>query len=330
MGCRGMSNRALRWAFRLRVTGAAKAVLVALADCMNDRTGRCDPSHGTLSLFAGVDERTVRRACAKLQALHLVEIIERPGRPSQYGLAVGTDAQTPDTTPDLTSDEPRAPRPTRPHATPDTTPDRPGHHARPTPDTVSETPDTTPDEPLEPELQPEETLREAPDQRGECSLFRDEAVVTAPTPPRKRGSRPKSKTAPDPAWRPDAKGVAYAASKGINDVDGEIEQFVDWHLSRGEMRADFKAAWRNWCRTAESFRQGAGSLHAAARPNSASPAAQRPGALDLRYFDRPALEVAALPRPRVGSSEHRAWVAAHDGLETQAPGTVQSEIRGAL
>jgi hypothetical protein len=113
-----MSNRALLWAFRLKVAGAPKAVLVALANCLNDRTGRCDPSHTTLALYAGVDERTVRRACASLQASHLVEIIERPGRPSQYKLAVGTKIDTPGTTPDLVADEPRTPCPTPLDATP--------------------------------------------------------------------------------------------------------------------------------------------------------------------------------------------------------------------
>jgi hypothetical protein len=319
-----MSNRALQWAFRLPVTGAAKAVLLALADCLNDRTGRCNPSHATLALHAGVDERTVRRACASLQESHLVETIERPGRPSQYKLAVGTKSDTPDTTPDHKADEPWTPRPTLGDETPGTMPD-PGHHARPTPGMVSETPGTTPDEPLEPKEQPERTKRVAPNQRAEGSLFSNDAAPVTPTAPRTRAPRAKSKTAIDPAWKPDAKGLAYAASRGIIDVPAEVEKFVDWHLSHGMTRADYNAAWRNWCRKAQEFRQGDGP-HTTALRNTAGPAA----VLDLRYFGRPPSEVAALPQPRVGSQEHHAWVAANDGLETPAPDTVKSKIRTAL
>jgi len=39
-----VSNSALRWAFRLPLKGPFKSALVALADCLNDQTGRCDPS----------------------------------------------------------------------------------------------------------------------------------------------------------------------------------------------------------------------------------------------------------------------------------------------
>ncbi len=75
-----MSNVALRWAFRLPVKGAPKSVLVALADCLNDDTRRCDPSGATIALFAGIDERTVRRALRALAADGLITVTDRPGR----------------------------------------------------------------------------------------------------------------------------------------------------------------------------------------------------------------------------------------------------------
>ncbi len=139
-----MSNRALRWAFRLPITGAAKPVLLALADHFNDETGRCDPANGTLALFAGKDERTVRRALGTLQALGLITTTERRGRPSLHALAIGAAPKTPDTTPA----PPRTPRPPTPRAAMDTVTGGGGHHARPTPDTVSGTPDTMAPKPI--------------------------------------------------------------------------------------------------------------------------------------------------------------------------------------
>jgi hypothetical protein len=63
-----VSNSALRWAFRLPLKGPFKSALVALAECLNDQTGRCDPALTTLALFAGVDQRTARRACRAVTA----------------------------------------------------------------------------------------------------------------------------------------------------------------------------------------------------------------------------------------------------------------------
>jgi hypothetical protein len=157
-----MSNVALTWAFRLPVKGAAKPVLLALADCLNEDTGRCDPSNRTLALFAGVDERTVRRACRALAADGLITITDRPGRPSQYTLAVTAARTTPDIMPAPYAGQPRTPRPPFDGGTPDIMPDHPGHHAPPTPDTVSGTPGTAPPKPLEPPVQPTLNLNGSP------------------------------------------------------------------------------------------------------------------------------------------------------------------------
>jgi hypothetical protein len=50
--------------------------------------------------------------------------------------------------------------------------------------------------------------------------------------------------------------MAYAASKGIDDVDSEAEKFIDWHLAHGQMRADYDAA----CATGVAGRRFSGSL----------------------------------------------------------------------
>jgi DNA-binding transcriptional ArsR family regulator len=147
-----VSNTALTWAFNVPIKGAPKGVLVALADCMSDATKRCDPSNARLALYAGVDERTVRRALRSLADGGLITVTEREGRRSQFTLAI----TAPDVTPPRYIDEPRTLCPPITLATPDTTSDHPGHYALPTPDTVSKTPDTTPPYPLEPSIKPKE------------------------------------------------------------------------------------------------------------------------------------------------------------------------------
>ena len=82
-----MSMHALRWAFRLSLTGPRKSVLVSLADHCGD-TFTCWPSARRLALWSGCSERSVRDALHQLAAQGLVAITSRDGRVSKYRLLV--------------------------------------------------------------------------------------------------------------------------------------------------------------------------------------------------------------------------------------------------
>lgn len=91
-----MSILALRWAFPIQITGAKKAVLLALCDHHNESRGDCYPSVERLSKDAGVCPRTVRTAIQDLRTLGLIRISQSAGRRSNdYVLlineAVGAD-----------------------------------------------------------------------------------------------------------------------------------------------------------------------------------------------------------------------------------------------
>lgn len=84
-----MSNAALDWAFRMPITGAAKAVLVALANLAN-KDGIAWPSTATIALHAGVAKRHVLRVLADLERRGAVKIERRNRAVSEYKLAIGT------------------------------------------------------------------------------------------------------------------------------------------------------------------------------------------------------------------------------------------------
>ena len=65
-------------------------------------------------------------------------------------------------------------------------------------------------------------------------------------------------------------------------------------------------------------------------PAASAVAVPGPDSLDLRYFGRPVRDVLALPEPRRGTPEFRAWQAAADGFPTPIPGTAVSVTRGAI
>lgn len=82
-----MSNAALDWAFRMPIAGAAKAVLVALADHANDR-GDCFPSIARLELWTGLKDRAIRNAIAWLEARNLIRRTTKIGSVTEYKLHV--------------------------------------------------------------------------------------------------------------------------------------------------------------------------------------------------------------------------------------------------
>lgn len=61
-----MANADLEWAFPLKLPASQKAVLIALAYCMNGKTGKCFPSQGEISTMTGLADRTVRAALKDL------------------------------------------------------------------------------------------------------------------------------------------------------------------------------------------------------------------------------------------------------------------------
>lgn len=72
-------------------------------------------------------------------------------------------------------------------------------------------------------------------------------------PPPKRPR--KVRTALPPDWRLPDDGWAYAAGKGLTGdrITQEAEKFRDYHLSRGNVMADWAAAWRTWVGNAGKF-----------------------------------------------------------------------------
>ena len=80
-----MSIAALNWAFHQPIMGAAKAVLIVLADHV-DQDGWCWPTVGRIGFRAGLCERAVRTALRQLEAAGVIvaEIGVGRGRVSRY------------------------------------------------------------------------------------------------------------------------------------------------------------------------------------------------------------------------------------------------------
>lgn len=89
-----MSITALRWAFRVPVKGAQKAVLIALADHADER-GSCFPSMRRIGLWAGVSARGARKAIRQLEECGLIATLQRPNGTSTYRLLVSPETSQP-------------------------------------------------------------------------------------------------------------------------------------------------------------------------------------------------------------------------------------------
>lgn len=74
-----------------RAGGFAQAVLAYLADCMNDKTGRCDPMRETIAEYFSAEDdpctvKRVERALARLRTLGFIETKRVPyTRPTATG-----------------------------------------------------------------------------------------------------------------------------------------------------------------------------------------------------------------------------------------------------
>jgi len=72
-------------------------------------------------------------------------------------------------------------------------------------------------------------------------------ISPKPKEPKNERSKPKRFIPND--WQPDASCIKACAARGFS-IDAERDAFVDYWISRGEARADWNAAFRNWMRTA--------------------------------------------------------------------------------
>lgn len=73
-----MGFKSTEWAYTVEgLTGPQRAVLVALAHCMNDKTGRCFPSQEDLAGMTMLGEKTVRRALGGLEASGVITRVKK-------------------------------------------------------------------------------------------------------------------------------------------------------------------------------------------------------------------------------------------------------------
>ena len=73
-----MSHRATSWAFSQQgLKPATKLILVYLADCHNDHTGRCDPAQKTLAEGCGMSRSTVNLHLNWLEAEGYIRRVQR-------------------------------------------------------------------------------------------------------------------------------------------------------------------------------------------------------------------------------------------------------------
>ncbi|MFT4068949.1 helix-turn-helix domain-containing protein [Paraburkholderia sp.] len=89
-----MSFQAMTWAVEQELPALQKLVLLMLANCTNQHTGRCDPSHERLAKECGMSRDSVKRAISELAEKGLVEIRRQANNgvnlPNQYTLRVGS------------------------------------------------------------------------------------------------------------------------------------------------------------------------------------------------------------------------------------------------
>lgn len=86
-----------------------------------------------------------------------------------------------------------------------------------------------------------------PTAMGQCASAQQSLIPLDQAQPPPKRSR-KVKTALPPDWRLPDNGWSYAAGKGLTGdrIEQEAERFRDYHLSRGNLMANWEAAWRTW------------------------------------------------------------------------------------
>lgn len=93
-----MSFEAAAWAIKQSPELATeKLILIALADCHNRDTGRCDPSLATLSEVALCSSRTAIRAIDSLEKQGFISTIKESGKRTNYVLLINKTTDIHDT-----------------------------------------------------------------------------------------------------------------------------------------------------------------------------------------------------------------------------------------
>jgi hypothetical protein len=80
-------------------------------------------------------------------------------------------------------------------------------------------------------------------------------AAAAQKPQSTKAKRQTPATTIDPEWKPDADDIDVASRKGIANVPGEAEQFVNYHLAKGTRSQSWAASWRTWCLHDVKYRQ---------------------------------------------------------------------------
>jgi hypothetical protein len=257
-----VSNVALTWAFSLPITGARKAVLVALADHVDEKQ-ECYPSMSRLQLFSGLKERAIQAAIGDLRRAGLISVEAGGGRSrtNLYRLAVGetpqdmrgngtdSEAETPQQTPKTPQDmrgNGRAETPQILHETP--------HLVHETPQDMRQTPQQMHPNPKEPSENPQRTLNGASPPAAD--LFggnpgSSPGPDAEPPSKRARPTRRKPQCPIPDGWKPDETGIAYARDRGV--LRNELSKFVNYHTSKGTLMSNWQAGWRTWCDNAVTF-----------------------------------------------------------------------------
>lgn len=83
---------------------------------------------------------------------------------------------------------------------------------------------------------------------------KQDGLLVAPTAPRKT-KRAKSRSQIAADAQPDEADIGSATDAGLapDQARREWAKFIDYHRSRGSVMADWRAAWRTWCRNAVEF-----------------------------------------------------------------------------
>lgn len=93
-----MSHEATTWAWKAfaghqDLAATRRIVLLALAECHNGQTGRCDPSLARLHEMTGMKPHTISPSIRDLEAAGLIVVERAFGKGSSYQLAIKTYAE---------------------------------------------------------------------------------------------------------------------------------------------------------------------------------------------------------------------------------------------
>lgn len=105
--------------------------------------------------------------------------------------------------------------------------------------------------------------KHAPDRSRDLNNLpsEDTSSLRSDDPPPRKRSKARSQIPAD--WEPDEKGIAYANERGVN-IDQEVPAFRNRNIAKGELMADWAAAWRTWCDNQVKWGRAPGKADAAA------------------------------------------------------------------